>query len=130
MQLYRLAYNTYIMQYVNGFTISRVCIKVLLLYTRVDAAILGQILDLSIIVLVCICHIMYFKVTSFPCSGHELAILYHDQSVLESHHLAVAIRTLRVSDCVCHVFVNLIQWGLLCDTGSTVLLPWQLYIQM
>ena len=30
-------------------------------------------------------------------SDHELAILYHDQSVLESHHLAVAIRTLLVS---------------------------------
>ena len=34
-------------------------------------------------------------------TDNELAILYHDQSVLESHHLAVAIRTLLVSLLVC-----------------------------
>ena len=58
------------------------------------------------------------RTNSFLCNaGSELAVLYNDTAVLESHHTALAFQ-LTVKDSKCNIFKNidrLVVLGLLCS---------------
>ena len=53
------------------------------------------------------------RTNSFLCNaGSELAILYNDTAVLESHHAALAFQ-ITIRDDKCNIFKNMERW----DTG-------------
>lgn len=50
------------------------------------------------------------RTNSFLCNaGSELAVLYNDTAVLESHHTALAFQ-LTIKDSKCNIFKNIDRW--------------------